>query len=47
MYAIRSYYASYLASGLQSGTTYFFVVTAYDIEGNESTYSNEVSKSVF
>jgi hypothetical protein len=38
---------SYIATGLQAGTTYFFVVTAYDTTGNESAYSNEVSKSVF
>jgi hypothetical protein len=38
---------SYVATGLQSGTTYFFVVTAYDSAGNESVYSNEVSKSIF
>ncbi len=38
---------SYIATGLQLGTTYFFVVTAYDIAGNESAYSNEVSKSIF
>lgn len=38
---------SYIATGLQFGTTYFFVVTAYDIAGNESAYSNEVSKSIF
>ncbi|MBH0200998.1 MAG: hypothetical protein HP496_01530, partial [Nitrospira sp.] len=38
---------SYIATGLQFGTTYFFVVTAYDIAGNESAYSNEVSKSVY
>jgi fibronectin type 3 domain-containing protein len=38
---------SYVATGLQFGTTYFFVVTAYDIAGNESAYSNEVSKSIF
>ena len=38
---------SYVATGLQLGTTYFFVVTAFDIAGNESAYSNEVSKSVF
>lgn len=38
---------SYIAAGLQFGTTYFFVVTAYDIAGNESAYSNEVSKSIF
>ncbi len=38
---------TYVATGLQSGTTYFFVVTAYDSAGNESPVSNEVSKSVF
>jgi hypothetical protein len=38
---------SFTATGLQNGTTYFFVVTAYDNSGNESTYSNEVSKSIF
>ena len=38
---------NYLAAGLQSGTTYFFVITAYDSTGNESVRSNEVSKSIF
>jgi hypothetical protein len=38
---------SYAATGLQSGNTYFFVVTAYDSAGNESAFSNEVSKSIF
>ncbi len=38
---------SYVATGLRFGTTYFFVVTAFDIAGNESAYSNEVSKSIF
>jgi hypothetical protein len=38
---------TYQATGLQFGTTYYFVVTAYDIAGNESAYSNEVSKSIF
>lgn len=38
---------SYIATGLQSGTTYFFVITAYDNAGNESAYSSEVSKSIF
>jgi hypothetical protein len=44
---LQSNVTSYLATGLQSGTTHFFVVTAYDSEGNESVYSNEVSKSIF
>jgi len=38
---------TYQATGLEFGRTYFFVVTAYDIAGNESGYSNEVSKSIF
>ena len=38
---------SYVANSLQVGTTYFFVVTAYDNAGNESPVSNEVSKSIF
>lgn len=38
---------SHTLSALQSGTTYFFVITAYDTAGNESSYSNEVSKSVY
>lgn len=35
---------TYQATGLQAGTTYYFVVTAFDTAGNESTYSNEVQK---
>jgi len=38
---------SYTATGLQNGTTYLFVITAYVSSGNESTFSNEVSKSIF
>jgi hypothetical protein len=38
---------TFIASGLQLGTTYFFVVTAYDSAGNESLHSNEASKSIF
>jgi hypothetical protein len=38
---------SYVATGLQVGTTYFFVITSYDTAGNESAPSNEVSKSIF
>ncbi len=44
---LRGNVTSYQATGLQSRTTYFFVVTAFDIAGNESGYSNEVSKSVY
>ncbi len=32
-------------SGLGSGTTYYFAVTAYDTSGNESGFSSEVNKS--
>jgi hypothetical protein len=45
--AIPGNTTSYTATGLQFNATYFFVVTAYDIAGNESAYSNEVSKSVY
>jgi hypothetical protein len=38
---------TYIAAGLQVGTTYFFVITAYDSAGNESPRSNEVSRSIF
>jgi hypothetical protein len=33
-------------SGLQNGITYFFTATAYDGEGNESSYSSEISYTV-
>ena len=38
---------TYIASGLQVGTTYFFVITAFDSAGNESPFSNEATKSIF
>ena len=34
------------ASTLQSGTTYYYVTTAVDSSGNESTYSNQVSAAI-
>ena len=34
---------SYEADGLQEGSTYFFVVTAYDTSGNEGPLSAELS----
>jgi fibronectin type III domain protein len=33
---------TYTLTGLSSGTTYYFGVTAYDTANNESDYSNEV-----
>ncbi|MEO6667280.1 MAG: fibronectin type III domain-containing protein, partial [Nitrospiria bacterium] len=33
-------------SGLQEGLTYYFAVTAYDASGNESGYSQEMSKTI-
>jgi fibronectin type 3 domain-containing protein len=38
---------TYQATGLSANTTYFFVITAYNSAGNESPFSNEVSKSIF
>jgi hypothetical protein len=38
--------ATYQVTGLSSGATYYFVVTAYDLQGNESAYSNEVRKVI-
>jgi fibronectin type 3 domain-containing protein len=37
---------SYTAGNLQLGTTYYFVVKSYDTSGNESSASNQVSKTV-
>jgi fibronectin type 3 domain-containing protein len=37
---------TYQLIGLSSQTTYYFVVTAYDTQGDESAYSNEVSKTI-
>ena len=37
---------SYTAVGLLSGTRYFFVVTAFNISGNESPFSNEVGQLI-
>ena len=38
---------TYQATGLSANTTYFFVITAHDNAGNESPFSNEVSKPIF
>lgn len=37
---------SYVVGSLVEGQTYFFAVTSYDTDGNESDYSGEVSKVV-
>ncbi len=34
---------TYTVTGLAPGTTYFFVVTAFNTDGTESTFSNEAS----
>jgi len=36
---------SYTVTGLEPGSTYFFVVTAYNSDGVESSFSNEVNKT--
>jgi hypothetical protein len=36
----------YQAINLQKGVTYYFVVSAYDSNGNESPFSNEVSQVI-
>ncbi len=38
--------ANAVISNLQAGTTYYFVVTAYDTSGNQSQYSNEGVKAL-
>ncbi len=37
---------SYTVYNLTEGVTYYFAVTAYDVSGNESKFSNEVSKTI-
>lgn len=37
---------TYTIKNLPEGFTYYFAVTAYDINGNESGFSNEVSKNI-
>jgi hypothetical protein len=38
---------SYTVTGLQTGTTYFFVITAYDTADHQSLHSNQVSKTIY
>ena len=37
---------TYTVQNLTSGTTYYFAVTAYDSNGLQSPYSNQVSYTV-
>jgi hypothetical protein len=37
---------TYTVNNLTDGLTYYFAVTAYDTLGNESRYSNEISKTI-
>ena len=37
---------NYTVKGLEAGTTYFFTVTAYNADGAESSFSNEVSTTI-
>jgi hypothetical protein len=38
---------SYTITGLPSGQTYYFAISAYDYSGSESGLSSEVSKSIY
>ena len=40
------YTLCYIVTGLTAGITYYFAATAFDVSGNESAYSNEVSKLI-
>jgi fibronectin type 3 domain-containing protein len=37
---------TYTVGNLQSGATYYFVVKSFDTSGNESSASNQVSKTI-
>jgi len=37
---------TYQATNLASGITYYFIVTAIDASGNESSASNQISKTI-
>ena len=37
---------TYTVAGLQSATTYYFAVTAYDLSNSETGFSNEVLKTI-
>jgi hypothetical protein len=38
---------SYTVSGLPTGQTYYFAISAFDYLGGESGLSGEVSKSIY
>ena len=38
---------TYTITGLPSGQTYYFAVSAFNSSGGESTLSSEVSKSIY
>ena len=38
---------NYTITGLPSGQTYYFAISAFDLSGNESGLSSEVSKSIY
>lgn len=40
------YVLTWEVTNLTEGRVFYFAVTAYDISGNESTFSNEVSKAI-
>ena len=37
---------SYIDQSVQSGTPYYYVVTAVDSQGRESKYSNEIKATI-
>jgi hypothetical protein len=37
---------SYTVTNLSGGTTYYFTLTAYDTSGNQSGFSNEISRTI-
>jgi hypothetical protein len=37
---------SYTVNNLSVGSTYYFAVTAYDTSGNQSSFSNEISRTI-
>ncbi|MDF0673410.1 MAG: fibronectin type III domain-containing protein [Nitrospira sp.] len=39
-------FTSYTVTSLEASTTHFFAVTAYNSDGAESSFSNEVSKTI-